>query len=212
MRAATILAGIMVASSGVAAHAQSSASGYSIASIPDAPKPLRGLRAENDVAAPFGKALGPDFRLRTSVGLFTGPSVVAPGGNVRQRIASSMFDFYPMGVNSGFHFSGGARYYRRDNFAIDQQTLTHGLLYSPNWHTGGGSRAGFKRFTPAATMGYTSTIGDKLLIGVEGGALMGRATNPMPRAMERALTEHALGFSQPHGLNEVASFVVGMRF
>ena len=175
--------------------------------------PLR-LADSADVAGPvvvstINKLIA-DFRLRTAV-VTAKPSLLDdPEGRVQRRIASSMFDFYPGGNGVGFHLSAGMRYYSRTNFAIEAQKMTNGLLYSPNWHTGNGSRAGFKRFTPAMTFGYTGAVTRNLHFGLEGGALLGRVNSSAPQSLRRPWIGSAL--EERSGLNPVANFVLGLRF
>lgn len=103
-------------------------------------------------------------------------------GHLRHRFASAMMDLYPL-AESGFHLSFGTRYYARRNFAAEAEKATNGLLYGPRSTGGVGVRSGFKRFTPAATIGYTATLAPRLHLGLESGARMGRAFASMPRAM-----------------------------
>lgn len=129
-------------------------------------------------------------------------------GRVRQRLRSSMLEFYPSG--DGFHLAAGVRMFERQNFLGDAQRVTHGLLYNPRGTNAESIRAGFRSYTPAVTMGYTRTVSEGLTLGLEGGALLGRAASSMPRSFRLATTGTNGG--EHGGLNPVANMVVGFHF
>ena len=178
--------------------------------------PLRGTAPAQRLAVshvvPYpGLALTPDLHLRIE---FT-PRPVAdllldPDSNLRQRFASSMMDFYPL-ASRGFHFSGGLRFYNRTNFARDAERVTHGLLYVPRGPNTGMGVRGFKRFTPAATLGYTQILGSGLMLGIEGGTLLGRVNPGMPRAF-RELRADSIGHDRASSVNPIANLTMGFRF
>ncbi|MEO7691945.1 MAG: hypothetical protein ABIS51_21855 [Sphingomonas sp.] len=178
--------------------------------------PLHGIlpvpRLAGSLGVPYpGLALTPDFHLRIEFA----PRPVAdllldPDSNLRQRFASSMMDFYPL-AGQGFHFSGGLRFYNRTNFARDAERTTHGLLYVPRGlNTGMGVR-GFKRFTPAATFGYTQILSGGVMLGIEGGTLLGRVNPGMPRAF-RELRATSIGNDHTSSTNPIVNMVMGVKF
>ena len=101
-------------------------------------------------------------------------------GAIRHRFASTMIDLYPSAA-TGFHASFGTRFFKRATIRRDQEEATRGLLYTPRMPRGGlGGVRGFRRSTPAATVGYTELLRPNLMVGVEGGALLGRVVQPLP--------------------------------
>jgi hypothetical protein len=158
-----------------------------------------------------GLALTPDFHVRIE---FT-PRAVAdllldPDSNLRKRFASSMMDFYPI-AGQGFHFSGGLRFYNRTNFAHDAELATHGLLLVPRGPNAGMGVRGYKRMTPAATFGYTQVLDNGLMLGIEGGSLLGRVNPGMPRAF-RELRAASIGNDRASSINPIVNMVVGFKF
>jgi hypothetical protein len=118
--------------------------------------------------------------LLTPKNLRMGPSLVYRGGltpvadMVRPRFVGGMIDVYPS--SSGFRFSMGTRYFARTNFWIAAEQATRGILYDPHMTRGGrGLVRGFRRYTPAATVGYDLQPASGLVIGLESGLLTGRA-------------------------------------
>jgi hypothetical protein len=114
-----------------------------------------------------------------------GPQLVYRGGYtpledmVRPRFIGGMIDIYPSS-RSGFRLSAGTRYFARTNFWVAAEQATDGLLYDPHMTRGGRSLArGFRRYTPAATLGYDQVLTRGLVVGLEGGALRGRAILPI---------------------------------
>ena len=162
--------------------------------------------------APYpGLALTPDFHLRVEFA----PRPVAdllldPDSALRKRFASSMMDFYPI-AGQGFHFSGGLRFYSRSNFARDAELATHGLLYVQRGPNAGMSVRGYKRVTPAATFGYTHILDNGVMLGIEGGTLLGRANPGMPRAF-RELRADSIGHDGVSSINPIANVTLGFRF
>lgn len=101
-------------------------------------------------------------------------------GAIRHRFASQMIDLYPSS-QSGFHFSVGTKFYRKQYIRRDQQLATNGLLYEPRMPRGGYGQRGFRRATAAATFGYTQAVVPNVMLGIEGGTLLGRAVQAAPR-------------------------------
>lgn len=147
-----------------------------------------------------------------------GPQLVYRGGYtpindmVRPRFVGGMIDIYPSS-GSGFRFSAGTRYFARTNYWVAAEQTTRGLLYDPHWQRGGrGLARGFRRYTPAVTMGYDLQPAPGLVIGLEGGALTGRAIMPVGpgRGVSR---DRRLGMdTSPSGLNAVATFSTRLSF
>jgi hypothetical protein len=130
-----------------------------------------------------GYQLAPEFRLRTT-SVYTQLSPLDdPNGAMRHRLGSSMVDIHP-NATSGFRMSVGLRFLQVSNFHYAEMKATNGLLYTPRLASSGGVRAGFQRFTPAASVGYTWTVSDKMFIGVEGGTLLGSAVSGPPRGLD----------------------------
>jgi len=153
----------------------------------------------------IGQALRRDLALRVQVAPESTP-LIGGDSRIQQRIAKAMFDFYPDGGIGGFHISAGLHYYSRYNANLEAQRATDGKLFIPRGRTGGGIRTGFNRYTPAATMGFSQPLGRSAMVGVEAGALMGRALNARP-------LQNVGSVGETHsGINPVANLVVGMRF
>lgn len=100
-------------------------------------------------------------------------------GAIRHRFASQMMDLYPVEA-SGFHASFGTRFFKKSYVRRDQEAATNGLLYTPRLPRGALGLRGFPRATPAATFGYTELLRRNLLVGLEGGTLLGRIVQPLP--------------------------------
>lgn len=153
----------------------------------------------------------PDFRIRAGFGAASPRSPDDMMSRMHPRFATAMVDFYPID-GQGFHFSAGSRFFARRNFMAEADNATRGLIYVPRGG-GGGLRGGFKRFTPAATFGYTSDVAEGMSVGIEAGARIGRAFTGMPR-MRRfsadATSEGRHGDeSKP---NPMVNMVFGFRF
>jgi hypothetical protein len=136
-----------------------------------------------------------------SPGLFNDPV------HMRQRLRSSMVEFYPNG--DGFHIGAGIRMFERQNFFGDAQRVTHGVLYNPRGLGDEAPRAGFRGYTPAVTAGYSRAVAHGFTIGVEGGAMLTRAIASMPRSYRYATTG---GIGERGGLNPVANMVATVSF
>lgn len=130
-------------------------------------------------------------------------------GVIRHRFASALVDLYPVD-GSGFHASVGTRFYKKQYIRRDQEIETNGLLYSPRLPRGAPSVRGFRRATPAATVGYTEMIHSNFMIGVEAGTLLGRAVQRLPDARRLA------GFGGRDGtstrLNPIANVTLAYAF
>jgi hypothetical protein len=152
-----------------------------------------------------GQPVRHDLALRIQLAPHSEP-LVGGDSRIQQRIATTMFDFYPAGGLGGFHLSAGLHYYTRYNANLEAQQVTDGKLFIPRGRTGAGIRNGFNRYTPALTAGYSQSLGGDAMIGLEAGALVGRAINAQP--MQNV---YDVGETRS-GLNPVANLVVGLRF
>ena len=144
-----------------------------------------------------------------------GPQLVYRGGYtplndmVRPRFVGGMVDIYPSS-SSGFRLSTGTRYFSRANFWVAAEQTTRGLLYDPHWSRGGrGLARGFRRYTPAVTLGYDLQPLRGLVVGLEGGALNGRAIQPVGPGRGVFREQRLAGRS---GLNEVATLSARLAF
>ena len=63
--------------------------------------------------------------------------------------------------------------------------------------------------TPAVAMGYSRDVARGLTVGLEGGAMMGRANNAMPRSFRLATSGSN---DERNGFNPIANMVVGWHF
>jgi hypothetical protein len=136
-----------------------------------------------------------------------GPQIVYRGGYtpldemVRPRFIGGMIDLYPT-ERSGIRFSIGTRYFARPNFWIAAEQATGGILYDPHMTRGGRALSrGFRRSTPAMTLGYDREVSNGLVLGLEGGALSDRAIMPTRPGRWSAGGVRDGGF----GLNPVAT-------
>jgi hypothetical protein len=164
--------------------------------------------------------LAPGGVARARVGLLPpksprfGPQIVYRGGYtpledmVRPRFVGGMIDLYPS-EHSGFRLSVGTRYFGRPNFWIAAEQATGGLLYDPHMTRGGrGFSRGFRRTTPAMTLGYDREVSKGFVLGLEGGALSDRAIMPTRPSRWTATGVRDGGF----GLNPVATMSARLAF
>ena len=143
-----------------------------------------------------------------------GPQIVYRGGYtpldemVRPRFIGGMIDLYPS-ERSGIRLSIGTRYFARPNFWIAAEQATGGILYDPHMTRGGrGLSRGFRRSTPAMTLGYDREVSRGLVLGLEGGALSDRAIMPTRPGRWSATGVRDGGF----GLNPVATMSARFAF
>ena len=172
---------------------------------------IQPAQARNTLATALKPA--PKSVARVRVGLLPpksprlGPQIVYRGGYtpldamVRPRFIGGMIDLYPT-ERSGIRFSIGTRYFARPNFWIAAEQATGGILYDPHMTRGGRSLSrGFRRSTPAMTLGYDREVSNGLVLGLEGGALSDRAIMPTRPGRWSATGVRDGGF----GLNPVAT-------
>ena len=194
---------------GAAPVSEETAPLHGIASIaPSAAVAPIAVRLADAVASPV-----PSFRL-AAIAL---PAVAAAApltgqlgdAGLRRRFTGTMMEFYPF-AGSGFHFSGGARLFARRNFLTETEDSARGLLrVSRSVMAPITTRAGFKRFNPALTAGYSFAVSQLAQIGIEGGALMGRAFAGTP-----GLPRRGFGGRRDHAVHPdaIANLVFGMHF
>ena len=130
-------------------------------------------------------------------------------GALHRRLTGVMFDFFPV-AGSGFHLSAGTRLFQRRNFLAETEASARGLLAGPR-AVGGATtyRAGFKKFNPAITAGYSLAMGKLTQVGIEAGALMSSAYSG-----PSGLARFAPGYRGEHDVrpNAVAQLTFGTRF
>ena len=143
-----------------------------------------------------------------------GPQIVYRGGYtpldqmVRPRFIGGMIDLYPS-ERSGIRLSIGTRYFARPNFWIAAEQATGGILYDPHMTRGGRALSrGFRRSTPAMTLGYDREVSPGLVLGLEGGALSDRAIMPTRPGRWSATGVRDGGF----GVNPVATMSARFAF
>jgi hypothetical protein len=137
-----------------------------------------------------------------------GPAQLGDAG-LRRRFTGTMMEYYPF-AGLGFHLSGGTRLFARRNFVQETENSARGALAATRSIMAPiATRAGFKRFNPALTAGYTFAVSQLAQIGVEGGALMGHAFASTP-----GLPRHAYGYRSDNAVrpDAIANLVFGMRF
>ena len=174
----------------------------------DTPAPTAAFQPATQFQAVPGALPGGDFRLQATIAAPAKPSVPDADARLRHRIASSMMDLYPVD-GTGFHLSAGMRMFARTNFMAEAEKFTNGLLWAPHGMGNSSMRTGFKRYTPAMTVGYTHMIQHDLSLGLEAGSMLGRAYNGIPGRI------HGFGSSSGSGgagLNPIMNLVVGARF
>lgn len=169
---------------------------------PDAFKLARSSETSSRVAA--------NFRVRTNVATVPqGP--LGARDRVHQRLAGSMIDFYPMD-GQGFRLSAGSRFYDVRGASSGSQIAgpdasARALLAVPRTAGAPGGKAGLKRSTPALTMGYAGTLGAATDVGLEVGAMKGRAYATTADIARSGAHEDGGG-----KVNPVVSVVLGRHF
>ncbi|MEO5939099.1 MAG: hypothetical protein ABIQ43_08830 [Sphingomonas sp.] len=144
-----------------------------------------------------------------------GPRIVRRGGYtaltdmIRPRFFGGMTDIYPSAA-IGLRLSVGSRYFARPNYWTTAEQATRGLLYDTRWRTSsGGMPSGFRRRTWAMTAGYDAEVLSGLVVGIEGGALKGRAIGLGPRGQAFRVNDRNANRA---GLNPIATLAVRYAF
>lgn len=148
-----------------------------------------------------------DFRLHATVAVTDQAPSVDADSRLRHRIASAMMEFYPV-TGTGFHLSAGMRMFSRTNFMAEAEKFTGGLLFAPHGMGNSAVRNGFKRYTPAMTVGYTRMIQRDLSLGLEAGSLLGHAYSGIPGRIHNGASLGGSGAA----MNPIMNLVVGARF
>lgn len=153
------------------------------------------------------------FRVAPLTLVAAAPSSSVPttdlAGGLRRRFTGSMMEFYPF-AGSGFHLSGGARLFQRRNFLAETADSARGALAVTRVTMQSAvTRAGFRRFNPVATLGYTAPLTQMMQIGVEAGAMAGRAFAGTP-----GLSRGGFGYRSDNAFHPdaIANLVFGMHF
>ncbi|WP_304561271.1 hypothetical protein [Sphingomonas immobilis] len=155
-----------------------------------------------------GYHLVPELRLRTTRVYTDFPVVDGPDGAMQRRIGSSMIDLHP-NPNSGFRISAGLRFLEVSYIGRAYTENNNGLLAGPRLASSGGAATGFRRFTPAATVGYSLNVQDRMFIGVEGGTVLGRVNSGPPRGFDREQGRDPGAMSG--GMNPVANMTFALK-
>jgi hypothetical protein len=123
-------------------------------------------------------------------------------GRVRNRAASQMADFYPID-GTGFHLSAGLRFFEARSMLRQNMKAMRDLVYLPYSRSNSGVHWGYRR-VPSMAIGYTQSLDKHVNLGIEVGAMLGRATGSMRRfAGER---------KGRGGANPIVHLVVGVNF
>lgn len=198
-------AALGIAVSALCLASQPALAGPGAASLGSAP--LQDLRISGSTVR-HTSALTPTLRVQFDIASrYQSPGLFNDPVHMRQRLRSSMLEFYPSG--DGVHIGAGLRMFERQNFFADAQRVTHGMLYNPRGLGDEAPRAGFRNYSPAVTAGYTRAVANGLTMGLEGGALFTRANNSMPRSYRLATSG---GLHDRGGFNPVANMVVAYQF
>ncbi len=126
---------------------------------------------------------------------------------MRPRATGSMVDIYPID-GTGFHLSGGLRFFSNRSYLRETAHATRDLLYLPRTPGNPGNRWGYRR-TPSMALGYTQTLDNDMFVGLEVGTIMGRATSANRRFGPRGLGRHGPDSGGP---NSIVHFDFGVRF
>ena len=130
-------------------------------------------------------------------------------GGFRHRFTGNMMEYYPL-AGSGFHLSGGSRLFQRRNFSAETTNSAQGALAVTRITTqSAATRAGFKRFNPVATAGYTLALSSMAQVGVEAGAMMSNAFANAPGLPRRGAGYRSDTAFHP---DAIANLVFGMHF
>lgn len=170
--------------------------------VTGAPQPT--VRAPLLQPLALGSSVEKTTRLSTNlrVRIAVAATAQGPRDRIHQRIASSMVDFYPVG-SSGFHLSAGTKLY---DPRTGEQATNRGLMVAPKQPNIPGSKVGLKR-TPALTLGYSGELAERTSVGIEVGAMKGRAYN---NASDLTRQTRAERIGNP--VNPMVNLVVGRRF
>ncbi len=156
------------------------------------------------IAAPSASELRINFDL-SETGLDDGWR-----SRLHHRAASSLVDYYPF-EPEGFRVSVGLHFFSRTSMLRQMVQSADGRLFVGRSPINAGARIGYRRYTPALTMGYTHKFGRDGTFGIEAGALVGRAFVSMPRIF-RQTSIAAGGSPEQSGLNPLLHAVLDFSF
>jgi len=146
-----------------------------------------------------------DFRLHATVAATPAraPLIDGPNGHLRTGFGNGLVEFYPL-RKSGLHLSGGGRLYGRATRprADNEQAR---LLAGPR---GTGLRNA-RRSAPAALVGIARNVGQRLALGIDGGAALGRLNRAPDRLGPIFSTRGSNGDGR---LNEIGRVTMRYRF
>jgi hypothetical protein len=138
---------------------------------------------------------------------FTDSDTLVTGGRMRNRPASAMADFYPV-RGTGFHLSAGLRFFEARSMLRQNLKEMRDLVYLP-WSVGNsGVHWGYRR-VPSMAIGYTQAVDEDVTVGIEVGAMMGRATSSIRRFGQDPSIRRNDG---RHGANPIVHLLVGVKF
>lgn len=130
-------------------------------------------------------------------------TAAGPRDRLHSRVVGQMVDFFPAG-DHGFHLSAGTRLFNPRAMEVS----VHGMLPTQRRLNTPGLKTTMRR-SPALTMGYTDRIDADTSVGVEVGAMKGRAYNDAADvARQTRAQRNAIGSP----LNPVVNLVLGHRF
>lgn len=130
-------------------------------------------------------------------------TAAGPRDRLHSRVVGQMVDFFPAG-DHGFHLSAGTRLFNPRAMEVS----VHGMLPTQRRLNIPGLKTTMRR-SPALTMGYTDRIDADTSVGVEIGAMKGRAYNDAADvARQTRAQRNAIGSP----LNPVVNLVLGHRF
>jgi hypothetical protein len=126
------------------------------------------------------------------------------GGRMRNRAASQMADFYPVD-GTGFHLSAGLRFFESRSMLRQNVKAMRDLVYLPR-SGNAGVHWGYRR-VPAMAVGYTQSLDRDVVLGIEVGAMLGRATSSMRRFGQGGERRRDGG-----GPNSIVHLMLGVSF
>lgn len=116
-----------------------------------------------------------DPRLPLLTATITQTDTAVTSGRMRNRNASAMADFYPVD-GTGFHLSAGLRFFESRSMLRRNLKEMRDLVYLPRSVGNAGVHWGYRRVASMA-VGYTQPLDEDVSLGIEVGAMMGRAIN-----------------------------------
>lgn len=103
------------------------------------------------------------------------PDSTVTVGRVHSRHDSGMADFYPV-EGAGFHLSAGLTFFERRSMMRRNLKTMRDLVYLPYSVGNSGVHWGYRR-VPSFAAGYSQPLDKDVTLGIEVGAMLGRAIN-----------------------------------